>query len=307
MPPTNDVPAFGSHAPRGVLAIVLKLTRLRPLGWLGRRLGFAGRTIGIKMLRGRPLDVSSLGIRMRLYPAHNQSEKNLLFTPHLFDPDEREILAGRIGDNFVFVDIGANVGGYALFVAALAGPSARVLAIEPQPEIFERLVFNIGLNPFGTVKALECAVTDRDGTVTLFVDPSNSGQSSVRFVNSLQRSVAVKVTAKTLKTVVAEEQLTRIDAMKVDVEGAEELILEPFFRHVAPEPVADPSDPRRPDRPCAARGAGPGRPRRLPAYRQDPQQQHLREADRRLVGLSETNGDERRSRGRDGLGAGDRR
>ena len=134
----------------------------------------------------------------------------------------------------MFIDIGANVGGYALSAAALAGPSARILAIEPQPAIFERLVFNIHQNAFSTVKALECALTDKDGDVTLFVDTSNSGESSVRFVNSSQDSVAVKVAAKTLKTVVVEEGLQRIDALKIDAEGAEDLILEPYFRDVEP-------------------------------------------------------------------------
>lgn len=235
MSPTNDVSAFGRHAPRGPIAGVLKFTRLRPFGWLGRRLGFACRTLGIAMLRGRPLDVDALGARMRLYPAHNVSEKNLLFTPHLFDPEERDMLNRHIRDGFVFIDIGANVGGYALFVAAQAGPNARILAIEPQPEIFERLEFNIRQNPFSTVKALECAITDKDGTVTLFVDRSNSGQSSVRFVNSSADGVAVKVTARTLKSVVEEENLDRIDAIKIDVEGAEDLILESFFRDVDPK------------------------------------------------------------------------
>jgi FkbM family methyltransferase len=232
MPPTNDVSAFGRYAPHGAIAVILRLTRLRPIGWLGQRFGFVCRTLGILLLRGRPLDVSALGARMRLYPAHNTSEKKLLFTPHLFDPEERDMLARYVRDGFVFVDVGANVGGYALFVAALAGPKARVLAVEPQPELFERLVFNIRQNPFGTVKALECAVTDKDGTVTLFVDPSNSGRSSVRFVNSSRQFTALKVSAKTLKTIVDDEQLDRIDAMKVDVEGAENLILEPFFSQV---------------------------------------------------------------------------
>lgn len=232
MPPTNDVSSFGHHAPRGVVAGVLKVTRLRPFGWLGRRFGFVCRALGIAMLRGRPLDVDALGARMRLYPAHNVSEKNLLFTPHLFDPEERQVLARHITDGFVFIDVGANVGGYALFVAALAGPSARILAIEPHPGIFERLVFNISQNPFGTVKALDCAVTDKDGTVTLFIDPANSGQSSVRYVHTTGDSVALKVTAKTLKSVMSEERLDRIDALKIDVEGAEDLILESFFRNV---------------------------------------------------------------------------
>lgn len=169
---------------------------------------------------------------MRLYPSHNVSEKNLLFTPHLFDPEERELLASRIGEGFVFIDIGANVGGYSLFVAAQAGPHARILAVEPQPDIFERLVYNVRQNPFGSIKALECAVADQDGEITMFLDPANSGESSVRFVHVRDQGPSVRVASKTLATVLREERLDRIDALKVDVEGAEDLVLEPFFRTV---------------------------------------------------------------------------
>ena len=187
------------------------------------------------LLRDKPLDVESLGARMRLYPAHNVSEKNLLFTPHFFDPEERRELAKRISSGFTFVDVGANVGGYSLFVAALAGPDARILAIEPQADIFERLIFNIRQNPFGTIKGLECAVADQDGQITLFVDPANRGETSMRYVNVHGQRLAVKVPAKSLSTLLAEEGFDRLDALKIDVEGAEDLILESFFKTAPPE------------------------------------------------------------------------
>ena len=95
---------------------------------------------------------------MRLYPGNNVAEKNLLFTPQYFDPEERRFLAERLGSDFTFVDVGANVGGYALFAATLGGPGSRILAVEPQGDIFERLSFNIGQNGLTTVKALELAV-----------------------------------------------------------------------------------------------------------------------------------------------------
>ena len=107
---------------------------------------------------------------MRLYPADNVSEKRMLFTPQYFDPQELAYLAQRITADFVFVDVGANVGGYSLFVAARAGAAARILAIEPQPEVHERLVYNVRQNDFATVKTLECAAADCDGEVTMFLD-----------------------------------------------------------------------------------------------------------------------------------------
>ena len=231
---SNDLSPFGFYTPHGLVRRLLLLTRHKPLGWLGRRFGFVCRAAAMALLRGKPLDVESLGVRMRLYPAQNVSEKNLLFTPHLFDPEERRVLQQHIHDGFTFIDIGANVGGYALFVAALAGAQARILAIEPQPEIFERLAYNVRQNPFGSVKALECAVIDRDEPITLFVDPANRGQTSTRFVSPAGKSHALTVPGKTLGTILREEGFDHIDALKIDVEGAEDLILDPFFDDVDP-------------------------------------------------------------------------
>jgi FkbM family methyltransferase len=232
----NDLTPFGRHAPGALLSRLLGQTRRAGQSWLGRRKAFLLRGLCIKLLRGKPVDVVSLGAKMRLYPFNNVCEKRILFTPQYFDEAERELLASRITPEFVFMDVGANVGGYSLFVAAQAGPLARILAIEPQPEIFERLIYNIRQNPFATVKAMDCALADEEGEITLFLPSHNRGESSVRIVSAESDGTRVRVPARTLKSVVDSEGYTRIDAMKLDVEGAEDLILEPFFR-TAPESV----------------------------------------------------------------------
>ncbi len=142
---------------------------------------------------------------------------------------EREILASRIKPGFVFLDIGANIGAYGLFVAARAGHEARILCVEPQPDVYDRLVFNVGLNPFATVKAIDCAVADKAGELTLFLEPSNSGETSMKIVGSGGAS-AIRVPATTLLDLVTREGYDHIDAVKLDVEGAEDVILEPFLR-----------------------------------------------------------------------------
>jgi FkbM family methyltransferase len=236
MPPavpsqTNDLSPFGAHAPNARMAALLRLTRRAGASWLHKRIAFLLRGWGVRALHGQPLDVQSLGVWMRLYPQHNVCEKRILFTPQYFDAPERAYLTSRLRDDFVFLDIGANIGGYALSVAAQAGPGARILAIEPQPEVYERLVYNIRQNPFATVKALDCAVADRDGEITLFVHHANRGESSIRIVSSDAAAGArVTVPAKSLARIVQEEGYARIDAVKLDVEGAEDVILEPYFR-----------------------------------------------------------------------------
>ena len=122
---------------------------------------------------------------------------------------------------------------HALFVAARAGADARILCIEPQPDVFDRLAYNVRLNPFATVKAIDCAVADKAGELTLFLEPTNSGETSMKIVGSGGAS-AIRVPATTLLDLVRREGFERIDAIKLDVEGAEDVILEPFLRE-APE------------------------------------------------------------------------
>lgn len=228
----NDLSTFGKYPPKGLVARILKATRKCSASWTGKRRAFFLRSIAVRALNGRPLDVDVFGARMRLYPYNNVCEKRILFTPQYFDAEERDLIGSRIRDDFVFLDIGANIGGYAMFVAADAGPGARILAIEPQPNIYERLVYNILQNPFGTIKALDCAVADRDGEITLFVDAKNSGETSMRTVHSDAAGAQIRVSAKTLAGIVQDEGFDHIDAVKLDVEGAEDLILEPFFSAV---------------------------------------------------------------------------
>lgn len=226
---TNEPAPYGAYSPDGLVRWVLDRTRAAGDGWLSKRASFALRRLAIRKLAGRPVDIETLGARFRLYPYNNVCEKRILFTPQYFDGRERAILAERIAPGFVFIDIGANIGAYALFVAALAGPDARILCVEPQPDVFDRLVANVRLNPFATIKAIDCAVADKTGELTLFLEPKNSGETSMKIVGSGGAS-AIRVPATTLLDLVRGEEYDRVDAIKLDVEGAEDVILEPFLR-----------------------------------------------------------------------------
>lgn len=226
----NDSRPFGDFAPSGLARWVIDRTRGLPEGWAGRRVALMLRRLAMKTLKGVPLDLETFGLRMRLYPYKNVCERRILFTPQYFDVDEIKILTSRIADGFTFIDIGSNVGWYALSVAREAGAvPVRILAVEPQPEIFDRLIYNIRQNPSCTIKAVDCAVADKTGELTLFLDPLNRGEASLKIVNSSQTD-AIRVPAVTMLELLNREGLTRVDAIKLDVEGAEDLVLDPFFR-----------------------------------------------------------------------------
>ena len=201
------------------------------LGWLGRR------TFGRLrwMERSWPFstaeifDVDRFGLHWRLYSQGNVADSRLLLRPDAFEPVEIEFILGLVRSGFTFVDIGANCGFYTLRVAhAIAGKGGRVIAIEPHPHMRRRLAFNAHLNCASDVLILSCAVSDRSGMARLLEGQRNLGESQI----SDQGSIDVEI--RTLEDIVTAENLQRIDAIKVDVEGLEDRVLDPFFRN-APE------------------------------------------------------------------------
>jgi FkbM family methyltransferase len=237
---TVDLSPFGSRAPGRLDRAVLAVTRAMPANWLGLRLAMVFRRVTMGRLGRGALDTALWGMRLRLYPRGNGCEKNALFTPQMFDVFERGVLADVIDrrlaacENFTFVDIGANVGLYSLFVAARAGDRARILAVEPQPGILDRLRFNLAANPAAKVEVLPVALADHDGVAELMLDTNDSGGTHLDKRTATRGAAGiVSVPCRTLVGALAQAGITTIDALKIDVEGAEDLVLAPFLRDAA--------------------------------------------------------------------------
>jgi FkbM family methyltransferase len=232
-----DLSPYGSYPPDRLARAVLALTRRLPANWLGLRTSMPFRRIAIDWLGDRPVDTTLWNVRARLYPSHNSCEKNALFTPQMLDVIERGALAAAIdrrlteGKTFTFVDIGANVGLYSLFVASRGGARARILAAEPQPGIVDRLRFNVQANAGFDFQVATVAVADREGQIELLIDNRDSG--GTRLNNGLVQadgSETVRVQCRPLAAILRDAGITAIDALKIDIEGAEDLALAPFLR-----------------------------------------------------------------------------
>jgi FkbM family methyltransferase len=232
----NDAP-FGALAPNPFERAIMALTSRMPDNWAGLKLAMALRRLAtMRMETAGGLDVERWRLRMRLHPRDNGCEKNLLFTPQMYEPPEREELAREIagvaGRPFVFVDIGANVGLFSLFVAATAH-AARILAIEPEPGNFARLAFNIAANPGLPITALALALGETEGTARILLNARDRGGTRMAVAGTEAgetRAGGVEVRCRPLVAVVRDAGLTGIDALKIDVEGAEDKVLVPFFR-----------------------------------------------------------------------------
>jgi FkbM family methyltransferase len=221
-------PDFGTYSPSILQNFVAAIGHRLPPNYLGRRLSAWLRWL-LQVTANAPIDVVVMDFRMRLRLDNNACERRLMVTPQFFDPHDLEILKSRIGSDFSFVDLGANVGTYSLFVARHAGPSAKLLAVEPHPTALARLQENITLNGFN-VDVASVAVAAHDGQLELLVDSNNLGVTSY-VMNSRPRGSRRFITApvRTLQGLVQDFGFDHIDALKADIEGAEDRALLPFF------------------------------------------------------------------------------
>lgn len=231
---------YGARRPGLIDKAVIAATSHLPNNWLGLRVAIGlRRIVTMRMAGDSGMDVERWGLRMRLHPRHNGCEKGVLFTPQMYEVRERIELAAEIdkavaaGRTFVFVDVGANVGLFSLYVASYAGARAKILAIEPEPENVRRLQFNVASNPGVPVRVIPFALDASSGSVMLETNCRDRGGTRTRPMGERSQTGAIEVECLPLQELLRRESVESVDALKVDVEGAEDRILVPFFRDAA--------------------------------------------------------------------------
>jgi FkbM family methyltransferase len=149
-----------------------------------------------------------------------------------------DALAGRRLEGTAVWDVGAHVGYHTLCFAALVGASGSVTAFEPNASNLERLRQNIARNPDlqPRVRVEPCALSDRDGVDRFFHTPrvddgTSSGSTLGAALISATRADFEAQHHATVPTARADSMvraglLPRPALVKVDVEGAEALVLE---------------------------------------------------------------------------------
>jgi FkbM family methyltransferase len=118
---------------------------------------------------------------------------------------------------------------YTLFAARRVGDTGAVWGFEPSEREFDRLLENLRLNDIGNVHAFRIALADIDGQGELAVaDAEHSGQNTLgAFGYDVARELRKEpVTLRRVDHVVNEHNITRLDVLKIDVEGAELRLIE---------------------------------------------------------------------------------
>jgi FkbM family methyltransferase len=166
-----------------------------------------------------PLDYNLFGLKYRFHSYDNLADRKALFSPNKYDRFEREFLAKVIESNGIFLDIGSNVGVYSLYIASQR-KDVSVYAFEPLAKIADRLKFNAKINNLeDKLKINNIALSDKNGFASFSFEKESI----------ILGELSGEVPCMTLTSFLSTNSIQKIHAIKIDVEGAEDKILKPFF------------------------------------------------------------------------------
>jgi FkbM family methyltransferase len=148
-----------------------------------------------------------------------------LLVDGVYEPNSLEVILKNLTKDAMFLDIGANIGCFSVATAKLLEKqNISVIAIEASPSIFTYLKHNIEANLLTNVKALNLAATEKDDSNINFyeapLDHFGMGSLGAQFNNS-----PIQVKTKTIDSIIKNEQINKVDLLKIDVEGYESSVL----------------------------------------------------------------------------------
>jgi FkbM family methyltransferase len=153
----------------------------------------------------------------------------------LYEQDHRGLFDLREG---VFVDVGANIGRYTVMVARQLGARGAVVALEPEPGNFAALCRNVTANGLENVIVRQVACSNANTPVRLVRHRWDAGLDTTRALEADEFVCrgfvdTIEVEGRRLDSLLDELGISRVDLLKIDVEGAELAVLEGADRVLA--------------------------------------------------------------------------
>jgi FkbM family methyltransferase len=227
-PPQNSGFKFNT------LIEIARVTRQRPAHGLNRLLKVLYSRLLLQFYHIDKRQYDHLAITMP-YGSHSLVNVDtasfiewVLFFYGEYEPGLTDLVRRVCKFGYIAVDVGANIGTLTLILGEVVGEGGRVIAIEPQPEEYEKLVENIALNRMAQVKPIRCALSDSPGRLTLYSPDqtdANRSKSSLYAANVGQGALEIPVEVTTLDALLSAERCKRLDLLKIDTEGHEWKVL----------------------------------------------------------------------------------
>ena len=154
-----------------------------------------------------------------LLPNIKESVSFEIFCNGIYEADTNAFLYKLLPANGVFLDLGANIGSVTIPLLKRR-PDLQCICVEAAPWIFDYLRKNRDINFSNeSIELINKALLDRDNVVLPFYSPKEKfGKGSLSPVFT---DVGIPVTSITVDSIVKEFKLSRVDTIKIDIEGFE--------------------------------------------------------------------------------------
>lgn len=157
-----------------------------------------------------------------LYPADGVARLTYYFNYH--EPLIFKFLDKYLSPGMTYIDVGANIGLYSLFVAKRVG-SEYVYAFEPQPNVYAKALENINKNNIKNIKIENIGLGKCNSVCKMHID-RDSAKSYIKSSESIHfEDSAIEVSIMSFDDYVMEKKIKKIDYIKIDVEGFEYEVL----------------------------------------------------------------------------------
>ncbi len=159
---------------------------------------------------------------------HECVDSAIYFTPHLYDNKEIQYILANIKyeKEPIILDVGANIGFWSLYLAKKLN-NPKIISIEANPNTFSILSKNIEINGIKSIQAVNIGVSDKTEKIPFYCNTTgNRGGDSFQEEN---KKPSMHLKCKPLLNICREYSLTRINAIKFDIEGFEFKVLSKFF------------------------------------------------------------------------------
>jgi FkbM family methyltransferase len=170
----------------------------------GLESGYDGPVVAMRRGRNLELDLNCHIDRI-IYYQNSYEAWDTLFLETVIQP------------GWVVLDIGANIGWYSLMASKKVGSDGKIFAFDISLDEMKKLKRNVELNQLTTVEPLLIAMSDKPGKV--FITETKSAGTTSLATAAQQGTIEIEATS--LDHFVAQRQITRLDLIKIDIEGAE--------------------------------------------------------------------------------------
>jgi FkbM family methyltransferase len=165
--------------------------------------------------------LSVLGNQLSLHP-HDKGVSIELAVYRVHEPCTTRLLTQCLQSGMTVVDIGCNVGYFALLEAKCVGPTGKVIAIEPEPGNARLFLSNLHANGYRNVDFHQVAISDRNGTFPLRLS-EKSNRHSLSPVP--WPTTDFRVPVRTLDSLLSEDPPDSVNLVRMDLEGHEVEVL----------------------------------------------------------------------------------